>query len=59
MRLNEVFSSRRLNISGQYLRTDAEVGYVVSDVDGELEEGQGIRSDLEAIDGTIRTRFLF
>jgi len=59
MKVNEVFSSRGLNIGAQYLRTDADVGYMVSDIDGALEEGQGIRRDLEAIDGTIRVRFLY
>lgn len=59
MKVNEVFSSRGLNIGAQYLRTDADVGYMVSDIDGALEEGQGIRRDLEGIDGTIRVRFLY
>lgn len=59
MAVNGVFSSRGLNISGQYLRTDAEVGYVVSDIDGALAEGLGIRRALEEVDGTIRVRFLF
>ncbi len=58
-RINEVFSARRLNIAGQYLRTDAEIGYVVSDINGQLEEGHGIRRALEGIDGTIRVRFLY
>jgi D-3-phosphoglycerate dehydrogenase len=55
----QVFSSRCLNIAGQYLRTDAEVGYVVTDIDGMLEEGMGIRRELAAIDGTLRVRFLY
>jgi len=59
MRVNEVFSRRGLNIAAQYLRTDSDVGYMVSDIDGQLDEGQGIRRALEAIDGTIRTRFLY
>jgi D-3-phosphoglycerate dehydrogenase len=57
--ITRVFSSRGLNIAAQYLRTDAEVGYVVTDIDGELAEGMGIRRDLQAIDGTIRVRFLY
>jgi D-3-phosphoglycerate dehydrogenase len=59
MAINQVFSSRRLNIAGQYLRTDADVGYVVSDVDGALEQGMGIRRALEAIEGTLKVRFLY
>lgn len=59
VRINEVFSSRNLNIVGQYLRTDAEVGYVVTDIAGKLEAGQGVRRALQQIPGTIRTRFLY
>jgi D-3-phosphoglycerate dehydrogenase / 2-oxoglutarate reductase len=59
MKVNEVFSTRGLNIGAQYLRTDADVGYMVSDIDGALPEGQGIRRDLEAIDGAVRVRFLY
>jgi D-3-phosphoglycerate dehydrogenase / 2-oxoglutarate reductase len=58
-RVNDVFSSRGLNTSAQYLRTDSEVGYMVSDIDGQLEEGKGIRRALESIDGTLRVRFLY
>jgi D-3-phosphoglycerate dehydrogenase len=57
-RVNEVFSSRNLNIAAQYLRTEAEVGYVVSDIAGRLEAGMGIRQQLQEIEGTIRVRFL-
>lgn len=57
--VNRVFSSRGLNIAGQYLRTDADMGYVVSDIGGELVEGMGVRRALGEIEGTIRVRFLF
>ncbi|MGB1877135.1 MAG: phosphoglycerate dehydrogenase [Rhodospirillaceae bacterium] len=58
-KINGVFSSRDINISGQYLRADGEIGYVVTDVMGDLEVGMGIRRELDAIDGTIRSRFLY
>ena len=57
--INEVFARRELNIAGQYLRTDPDVGYVVSDIEGELASGMGIRRELAAIPGTIRARFLY
>lgn len=57
-RINDIFGKRGLNIVGQYLRTDETHGYVVVDVDAMIEPGMGIRRELEAIDGTIRTRFL-
>lgn len=57
-KISDVFSSRKINIAGQYLRTDEDIGYVVTDVLGRVEVGMGIRKDLAAIPGTLRTRFL-
>ena len=54
----EIMSAQNYNIAGQFLQTDGEFGYVVVDVDADIEKGQGIRQALEAIDGTIRVRFL-
>jgi D-3-phosphoglycerate dehydrogenase len=58
-KISEVFSRRKINIAGQYLRTDGEIGYVVTDVLGRVEVGMGIRKELAAIDGTVRMRFLY
>lgn len=58
-RISELFSRRDINIAGQYLRTDGEIGYVVTDVIGRVKVGMGIRKDLAAIPGTVRTRFLY
>jgi D-3-phosphoglycerate dehydrogenase len=57
-RVNDVFTSRNLNISAQYLQTDPEVGYVVVDVEGDVDETE-VMGDLQAVDGTIRARFLY
>lgn len=57
-RINEVFSARDLNVSAQYLQTDPEVGYVVVDIDGKVDEAEVV-ADLQALDGTIRARFLY
>jgi len=57
--INDVFSSRGLNIAAQYLRTDTEIGYVVSDIDARIAEGAGVRRALEAVEGTLRVRFLY
>ena len=56
-RVNGVFSSRRLNIAGQTLQTDGEVGYVVIETDTELgcEE---VLAELTALEGTIRARLI-
>lgn len=56
-RINQVFSDNHINISGQYLMTNSDIGYVVIDVDAEYSE-LALRK-LSAIEGTIRTRVLF
>jgi len=56
--INDIFSSRGMNIAGEYLRTDSDIGYVVVDVNADIEVGMGVRKALAAIPGTIRTRFL-
>jgi D-3-phosphoglycerate dehydrogenase len=56
-RINSVFSKNRINISGQYLMTNAKIGYVVIDV--EAESSRFALKALSAIDATIRTRVLF
>ena len=58
-KITDVFARRKINIAGQYLRTDGDIGYVVTDVMGRVEVGMGIRKDLAAIEGTVRTRFLY
>jgi len=56
-RINSVFSKNRINISGEYLMTNAKIGYVVIDV--EAESSRFALKALNAIDATIRTRVLF
>lgn len=58
-RINEVFSARGINIDGQYLRTDPEVGYVVIDAASDREEAARLREELAGIEGTLRTRVLY
>ncbi|MBE2210454.1 MAG: phosphoglycerate dehydrogenase [Xanthomonadaceae bacterium] len=58
-RINEVFSARGINIDGQYLRTDPEVGYVVIDAASDRDEANRLREALAGIDGTLRTRVLY
>src|SRR3546814_2423860 len=57
--VNEVFGSHSVNIDGQYLRTDANVGYVVIDVDADERQAVELRAALAAIPGTLRTRVLY
>jgi len=58
--VNEVFSRHGVNVAAQYLQTDPRIGYVVIDVDPAGRAGtQALRRELDAIDGTIRTRLLY
>jgi D-3-phosphoglycerate dehydrogenase len=56
--VNAIFSERRINIAGEYLQTDARIGYVVIDVEagGETLEAKRL---LDEVEGTIRTRILY
>jgi D-3-phosphoglycerate dehydrogenase len=59
-RINEAFSRHQVNICSEFLETNAQVGYVVIDVEAtERTDARAIRQELEAIDGTIRTRLLY
>ncbi|MEN1960113.1 phosphoglycerate dehydrogenase [Luteimonas sp. MJ246] len=57
--VNEVFSQAGLNIDGQYLRTDANVGYVVIDVAATPGQADALRAQLAEVTGTLRTRILY
>ncbi len=56
-RINAVFGTIGVNIAAQYLQTNAEIGYVVIDV--EAEHSQAALEKLREVEGTIRTRVLF
>lgn len=58
-RINEIFSQLGLNIDGQYLRTNPEVGYVVIDVNATGARASELKTLLNAIPGTLRTRILY
>lgn len=55
--INQVFSTKGLNIAAQYLQTNAEIGYVVIDTDAEHSE-IALR-EIREVTGTIKTRVLF
>ncbi len=58
--VNAVFSAEEINIAGEYLQTDAKVGYVVIDIEaGDRAGTVEIRRKLELVPGTIRTRVLY
>jgi D-3-phosphoglycerate dehydrogenase len=54
--INRVFSAGGVNVAAQYLETQADVGYVVMDI--ELEDAGPLLDELRAIPATIRVRLL-
>ena len=55
--INEVFSSLGVNILGQYLQTNAAIGYVVMDIDA--DNSAEVLNQLRQIEGTLRARVLY
>jgi D-3-phosphoglycerate dehydrogenase len=58
-RINEIFSRHSINIDGQYLQTDPNVGYVVIDVSTSEELAVTLKDELAAIPDTLRARVLY
>jgi len=55
--INQVFSENGINICGQYLQTNDQIGYVVIDVDKAYSDVA--LQKLRGVKGTIRCRVLF
>ncbi|MFT7064853.1 MAG: D-3-phosphoglycerate dehydrogenase [Sediminicola sp.] len=56
-KINEVLARYEMNITGQYLSTDNEVGYVISDLDKEYNKE--VIKALKKIENTIKFRVLY
>jgi len=55
--INSTLSEHNINILGQYLKTNDEIGYVVLDLDKKLSKNA---SDLlKLVKGTIKVRVLY
>jgi len=54
--INRVFAKHGVNVAAQYLETQADVGYVVMDI--ELDDAGPLLDELAAISATIRVRLL-
>ncbi|WP_077530529.1 phosphoglycerate dehydrogenase [Vreelandella utahensis] len=55
--INQIFSENDINVCGQYLRTNDQIGYVVVDVDKAYSD-VALRK-LREVKGTIKARVLF
>lgn len=55
--INTIFAKYQINITGQYLKTNEKIGYVIVDIEKGYNET--FINELRAIEGTIRFRMLF
>lgn len=56
-KINQILAKHDINIGGQYLKTNEQIGYVITDIDHEYEDQ--MLDDLRDIEGTIRFRVLY
>ncbi len=55
--INDIFSRRKINVTGQYLQTRDQIGYVVTDV--EKLDTDAVIEELKAVTGTLKVRILY
>src|SRR5690606_10031528 len=55
--INNVLAKHNINIEGQYLKTNEQVGYVITDINKEYNKE--VISDLKSIQHTIKFRILY
>jgi D-3-phosphoglycerate dehydrogenase len=55
--INGMLSKMKVNILGQYLKTNAEIGYVALDID--KKSSPKVMNELKKVKNTIRTRSLY
>ncbi|RUO39203.1 phosphoglycerate dehydrogenase [Pseudidiomarina aestuarii] len=60
-RINQILAEQNINVSGQYLQTDSQVGYVVIDIETPPKStiADDLLIEMRAIDGTIKARVLY
>ncbi|SNZ00616.1 phosphoglycerate dehydrogenase [Flagellimonas pacifica] len=56
-KISEVLAKYEMNITGQYLSTDSEVGYVITDLDKEYNKE--VMKALKNVENTIKFRVLY
>jgi D-3-phosphoglycerate dehydrogenase len=55
--VNRIVSERNANIHSQMLSTDADIGYLIMDLDQDVS--RDVREDIAALETNIRTRILY
>ena len=56
-KMNTIFAKYEMNITGQYLKTDEQIGYLITDVNRNYDAE--ILKELKALDDTIKLRTLY
>ena len=56
-KINQIVSKQNINILGQYLKTNEQIGYAVLDVSHKVS--RSLLDDMKKVKGTIRTRVLY
>jgi len=56
-KINLILANHQINILGQYLKTNEEIGYVITDIDKEYSKD--VITDLRGIENTIKFRVLY
>ena len=56
-KINNILASHKLNIVGQYLKTNENIGYVITDINKKYDKE--VIKELKEIDETIRFRVLY
>jgi D-3-phosphoglycerate dehydrogenase / 2-oxoglutarate reductase len=57
-KLNEIFAQHKVNIAAQSYQTDGDLGYVVLDAEGKVDDAGEILERIRSLSGTIRARIL-
>jgi D-3-phosphoglycerate dehydrogenase / 2-oxoglutarate reductase len=57
-RLNAIFAHHKVNIAAQSYQTQGDLGYVVLDAEGAVDDAPEILTKIRTLDGTIRARVL-
>ncbi|AHM58934.1 D-3-phosphoglycerate dehydrogenase [Flammeovirgaceae bacterium 311] len=55
--INQILANHNINITGQYLKTNENIGYVITDIDKQYS--QDVVKDLKNIKNTIKFRVLY
>lgn len=56
-KINQVLAQHEINIVGQYLKTNEQIGYVITDINKEYNKD--VVKELRAIENTIKFRILY